>query len=205
MLAKSSGGASFPPWGTRRCSRRAEQRGCLPATWWRPHRARRHRGGDLAAVRRRYSRRRSQPDPGVGALARRSPCTAPRAQQRRPGTRAYLSAGLPGADWRVAGATTASRDANVEPDEVERFFTERDLRASVGRRRLSEIDYSETSVSRCSSCGPAGRSRSRSWRKPSRCMTAKEATFDARAKATTSRRPAAPRPKSRAPDAASVA
>lgn len=52
-----------------------------------------------------------------------------RTQQRyRPGTRAYLSAGLPGADWWVAGATVArARDAEVELDEVERFYTERNL------------------------------------------------------------------------------
>ena len=48
--------------------------------------------------------------------------------QRRPGTRAYLSAGLPGADWWVAGTAVArAEDAQVELDEVERFFTERDL------------------------------------------------------------------------------
>lgn len=52
-----------------------------------------------------------------------------RAQQaRRPGTRAYLSAGLPGAEWWIAGATAAgAEDADVEVDEVERFYTERDL------------------------------------------------------------------------------
>ena len=50
-----------------------------------------------------------------------------RAQQPRPGTRAYLSAGLPGADWWVAGAAVArAEDADVELDEVERFYTERD-------------------------------------------------------------------------------
>lgn len=49
-------------------------------------------------------------------------------QQYRPGTRAYLSAGLPGADWWVAGATVArAGDADVELDEVERFYTERNL------------------------------------------------------------------------------
>jgi hypothetical protein len=52
-----------------------------------------------------------------------------RAQQRRqPGTRAYLSAGLPGADWWVAGAAAAkAEDADVELDEVERFCTEHGL------------------------------------------------------------------------------
>jgi hypothetical protein len=45
-----------------------------------------------------------------------------------PGTRAYLSAGLPGADWWVAGLAVASADdADVELDEVERLYTERDL------------------------------------------------------------------------------
>ena len=49
-------------------------------------------------------------------------------QPFRPGTRAYLSAGLPGADWWVAGTTTAdAQDAEVEFDEVERFCTERGL------------------------------------------------------------------------------
>jgi hypothetical protein len=46
----------------------------------------------------------------------------------QPGTRAYLSAGLPGADWWVAGAAVASaEDADVELDEVERFCTEHGL------------------------------------------------------------------------------
>jgi hypothetical protein len=46
----------------------------------------------------------------------------------QPGTRAYLSAGLPGADWWVAGAAVAkAEDADVELDEVERFCTEHGL------------------------------------------------------------------------------
>lgn len=54
------------------------------------------------------------------------------ARQRMPGTRAYLSAGLPGADWWVAGAVAANaEDAEVELDEVERFYTERDLWSSL--------------------------------------------------------------------------
>ncbi len=49
-------------------------------------------------------------------------------QHRQPGTRAYLSAGLPGADWWVAGPAVAeAEDAEVELDEVARFCTERDL------------------------------------------------------------------------------
>ena len=47
---------------------------------------------------------------------------------RRPGTRAYLSASLPGAEWWVAGAAVGrAEDAHVELDEVERFYTDRDL------------------------------------------------------------------------------
>jgi hypothetical protein len=46
----------------------------------------------------------------------------------QPGTRAYLSAGLPGADWWVAGGAAASaEDADVELDEVEQLYTGRDL------------------------------------------------------------------------------
>jgi len=50
-------------------------------------------------------------------------------QRRQPGTRAYLSAGLPGADWWVAGhtATAAEQAADAELGEVERFCTEHDL------------------------------------------------------------------------------
>ena len=52
-----------------------------------------------------------------------------RPQQRHdPGSRAYLSAGLPGADWWVAGrAVGRAEDADVELIEVERFFTEHGL------------------------------------------------------------------------------
>jgi hypothetical protein len=52
----------------------------------------------------------------------------PARQSLQPGTRAYLSAGLPGADWWVAGGVAASaEDADVELDEVEQFYTQRDL------------------------------------------------------------------------------
>lgn len=45
-----------------------------------------------------------------------------------PGSRAYASAGLPGADWWVAGAVgNRAKNADVELDEVERFFSEHDL------------------------------------------------------------------------------
>lgn len=64
-------------------------------------------------------------EPGHGEVVAR-----PRqAQQRRPpGTRAYLSAGLPGADWWVAGAVASrAEDAEVELDEIERFYDEHSL------------------------------------------------------------------------------
>ncbi len=49
-------------------------------------------------------------------------------QRRQPGTRAYLSAGLPGANWWVAGpVATAAEQADVELGEVEHFCTEHDL------------------------------------------------------------------------------
>jgi hypothetical protein len=51
----------------------------------------------------------------------------------QPGTRAYLSAGLPGADWWVAGPTTTeAHDANVEIDEVSRLYTEHGLWHTLG-------------------------------------------------------------------------
>lgn len=57
-------------------------------------------------------------------LAQARPAYIPRG----PGTRAYLSAGLPGADWWVAGPATAnSRDADVELGEVDNLFTEHGL------------------------------------------------------------------------------
>jgi hypothetical protein len=50
-----------------------------------------------------------------------------------PGGRAYLSAGLPGADWWVAGPTAArAEDADVELDEVQKLYTEHGLWDSVG-------------------------------------------------------------------------
>jgi hypothetical protein len=44
------------------------------------------------------------------------------------GTRAYLSAGLPGAGWWVAGVAAGNAEkADVELDEVARFCTQHDL------------------------------------------------------------------------------
>jgi hypothetical protein len=53
-------------------------------------------------------------------------------RRHQPGTRAYLSNGLPGAQWWVAGAVVAvAEDADVELDEVNRFYTEHELWPAV--------------------------------------------------------------------------
>jgi hypothetical protein len=68
-----------------------------------------------------------EPAHGEVAAQRRRP-----QQQYDPGTRAYLSAGLPGAEWWVAGrAVDQAEDAEVELDEVERFYTEHDMWSSA--------------------------------------------------------------------------
>lgn len=52
---------------------------------------------------------------------------------KQPGTRAYLSAGLPGAEWWVAGpAAATAQDADVELGEVEKLYTEHGLWAALG-------------------------------------------------------------------------
>jgi len=57
----------------------------------------------------------------------------PAYQPAQPGTRAYLSAGLPGADWWVAGGAAArAADADVELDEVEQLYTDHDLWNTLG-------------------------------------------------------------------------
>ena len=64
-----------------------------------------------------------EPAHGEVSAQRRRP-----GQQYGPGTRAYLSAGLPGADWWVAGrAVDRAEDAEVELGEVERLYTRHDL------------------------------------------------------------------------------
>jgi len=58
----------------------------------------------------------------------------PRVPQQRhnAGTRAYLSAGLPGAEWWVAGkAVDRAEDAEVDLDEVERLYTDHGMWDSV--------------------------------------------------------------------------
>jgi len=64
-----------------------------------------------------------EPAHGEVAAQRRWP-----QQQYGPGTRAYLSAGLPGAEWWVAGrAVDQAEDAQVELDEVGRLYAERGM------------------------------------------------------------------------------
>ena len=48
------------------------------------------------------------------------------------GTRAYASAGLPGADWWVEGPVAAVEGADVATDEVLAFYAEHDLWARLG-------------------------------------------------------------------------
>ena len=60
-------------------------------------------------------------EPGHGTVL-----AEPRDPQRlyRPGSRAYLSAGLPGAEWWVAGpAVERAEDADVDTDQVEQLVT----------------------------------------------------------------------------------
>jgi hypothetical protein len=54
------------------------------------------------------------------------------AQNRYPlGTRAYLSAGLPGAEWWVEGPVGSLEDADVQLDPVLEFYVEHDLWSSL--------------------------------------------------------------------------
>jgi hypothetical protein len=53
-------------------------------------------------------------------------------QLYEPGTRAYLSSGLPGAKWWVSGPVTArAEDADVELEEVTQLYTENALWAAA--------------------------------------------------------------------------
>jgi hypothetical protein len=63
----------------------------------------------------------------VTAMARRPD------HRLRPGGRAYLSAGLPGAPWWVAGPVVdRAENAEVELEEVEKFFTTVGLWDEIG-------------------------------------------------------------------------
>ena len=59
-------------------------------------------------------------EPAHGEVLARPRCV----QRWQPGTRAYASAGLPGADWWVAGPVEPrAEDAEVDLDEVQRFLS----------------------------------------------------------------------------------
>ncbi|MEO7126495.1 MAG: hypothetical protein ABI382_13185, partial [Nakamurella sp.] len=71
----------------------------------------------VAALPSAAATARQATGPGIGCdpLITRSASGA--RQEWRPGTRSYLSGGLPGADWWVAGAVVATaEDADVELD-----------------------------------------------------------------------------------------
>jgi hypothetical protein len=52
--------------------------------------------------------------------------------EQAPGSRAYASAGLPGAEWWVADrANGAAHHVNVELDQVNELYTENDLWSAV--------------------------------------------------------------------------
>lgn len=94
----------------------AEASGAAPVLIWRWYDAV-VLGSDARSVRL------WEPAHGEVAAARRRP-----RQHYGPGTRAYLSAGLPGAQWWVAGAAVDQpEDAEVELDEVERVYTNHDM------------------------------------------------------------------------------
>lgn len=62
-------------------------------------------------------------EPAHGEVSARA-----RRPEHRVGGRAYLSAGLPGAPWWLAGpADVAPEDADVELGEVVAFYDEHDL------------------------------------------------------------------------------
>lgn len=68
-----------------------------------------------------------EPAHGESTARRRVP-----GRHYRPGTRAYLSAGLPGADWWVAGPTvTDPAGADVELTEVASLYTDNGLWTSA--------------------------------------------------------------------------
>jgi hypothetical protein len=72
-------------------------------------------------------------------------------KKQDPGSRAYASAGLPGAEWWVAESPSgASQCADVELDDVDALYTER---TTFGRRiRFGNVTRSAFG-SRCSQVG----------------------------------------------------
>jgi len=70
-------------------------------------------------------------EPAHGEVTARA---RPSYEPQEPGSRAYASAGLPGADWWVAGRVSAVPDtAEVELDAVDALYTEHDLWSAAFR------------------------------------------------------------------------
>ena len=68
-------------------------------------------------------------EPAHGEVSARARATY---EKQDPGSRAYASAGLPGAEWWVADrACGAPHDADVELDDVHALYTENDLWSAV--------------------------------------------------------------------------
>jgi hypothetical protein len=68
-------------------------------------------------------------EPAHGEVVARARATF---QGQDPGSRAYASAGLPGAEWWVAGSACCLPDsADVELDEVDALYAENDLWSAV--------------------------------------------------------------------------
>jgi hypothetical protein len=68
-------------------------------------------------------------EPGHGEVVARARASY---EKQDPGLRAYASAGLPGAEWWVAGsASVAPQNATVELDDVDALYTENGLWSAV--------------------------------------------------------------------------
>jgi hypothetical protein len=68
-------------------------------------------------------------EPGHGEVIARARASY---EPQDPGSRAYASAGLPGAGWWVAGSASGDpQDAGVELDEVDALYTQNDLWSAV--------------------------------------------------------------------------
>lgn len=67
-------------------------------------------------------------EPAHGEVVAR---TRPSYREQAPGSRAFASAGLPGAEWWVADSTARGLAAVVELDDVSSLYTENGLWASV--------------------------------------------------------------------------
>src|SRR5215472_13533656 len=134
MLAMSGAGANLARPGLRQCFPRRGSSGCLPAIWSRSPRARTVPtswcGGGTTqscwAVRTTVRFGCGSPHGEVTAQPRAS------YEMQDAGSRAYASAGLPGAEWWVADSASGHpHSAHVELDDVQALYTENDLWPAV--------------------------------------------------------------------------